>query len=152
MDHSLKSSPWEASTQNTPVTVWLFKLEEFIKAPQKSFKSLKYTADQSFTNVFTPPSGREKIFIFRIMNQDKTELDRTQWLFLRLWPITVIVVVFSYKSNTFSNQIKHLTLKSSYHLFLESLLGHKKKGRNFRRCNRGGIPLPAIDMQYLSCI
>lgn len=40
MDHSLKSSPREALTQNTPVTVWLFKLGEFKKAPQRSFKPL----------------------------------------------------------------------------------------------------------------
>lgn len=57
MDHSLKSSPWEALTQNTPVTVWLFKLEEFKKGPQKS---LKQTADQSFTNVFTLNQGERK--------------------------------------------------------------------------------------------
>lgn len=42
MDHSLKSSPWEALTENTPVTVsWLF-----LEAP------LKQAMDQSFITVF----------------------------------------------------------------------------------------------------
>lgn len=35
MDHSLKSSPREALTQNTPARVWLFKLEESKKEDEK---------------------------------------------------------------------------------------------------------------------
>lgn len=37
MDHSLKSSPWEALTQNTPVAIWLLKLKEFKKSPTDVF-------------------------------------------------------------------------------------------------------------------
>lgn len=64
MDHSLKSSPWEALTQNTPVTVWLLKLGEFKKGPQKSFKSLKRTVDQSYTNVFILLHEGERKYVF----------------------------------------------------------------------------------------
>lgn len=35
MDHSLRSSPWEALTQNTPASVWFFKLEESKKPKKK---------------------------------------------------------------------------------------------------------------------
>lgn len=58
MDHSLQSSPWEALTQNTPASVWFFKLEEF-KKPKKKKKAVNQRVHKWF---YTPGENKYEFY------------------------------------------------------------------------------------------